>query len=380
MRIVYAGSPAIAVPALEALAAMALEDPGVLGAPGVPGAPGEASGDVSGGFELAALLTNPDSPRGRHGKPEPTDAAAAVSALGPRFAAARRDPPVLLKPEKLGAAVRGELETLKPDLLVSFAYGRIFGPKFLALLPLGGINIHPSLLPAYRGPAPIPQAILNGDRETGISIQRLALQMDCGDILAQERFPLTGRETGAALAEEMARRAARLLPSVIRGLAAGTLQGRPQNREGASYCGLLSRDDGKIDWGQSARRIEAQVRAYTPWPLSWTVDGERRLCILGAALEDVGGLGAGALGLAQGPDIEPGDGPAAGSGRAAPGTVLGVDKERGILVQTGDGVLVLTVLQYQAKKALEWRSFLNGARDFIGRRLGQGEGAGGNPD
>jgi methionyl-tRNA formyltransferase len=325
VRIVYAGSPAIAVPALEALAAMALE--------------------TSGDFELAALLTNPDSPRGRHGKPEPTDTAAAALALGPRFAAARRDLPAVLKPEKLGAAVRGEIETLKPDLLVSFAYGRIFGPKFLALFPRGGINVHPSLLPAYRGPAPIPQAILNGDRETGISIQRLALQMDCGDILVRESFPLTGRETGATLAEEMARRAARLLPGVIRDLAAGTLQGRPQDREGASVCGLLSRDDGRIDWGLSARRIEAQVRAYTPWPLSWTVDGERRLHILGAALGPV-------------------------EDRSAPGTVLGVDKERGILVQTGDGVLILTMLQYEAKKALEWRAFLNGARDFIGRRLG----------
>ncbi|MDR0730534.1 MAG: methionyl-tRNA formyltransferase [Treponema sp.] len=354
MRIIYAGSPAIAVPALESLAALALEDPlpentvsedTALEDP-PPGAAGTGSVPV---FELAGVLTNPDSPRGRHGKPEPTSVAAAALVLGARFEQAGRRPPPILKPERLGALFRGEIEALHPDLLISFAYGRIFGPKFLALFPLGGINVHPSLLPAYRGPSPIPQAILNGDRETGISVQRLAPDMDCGDILAQESFPLTGRETGAALTEDMARRAALLLPPVVRQLAAGPVQGRPQDPEKASYCGLLSKETGRIDWNLSARRIEAQVRAYTPWPLSWTLDGDRCLYIIKA---DRSGSGAGQ------------------DGSRAPGTVLGVDKERGILVQTGDGVLVLTALQYQAKKVLEWRAFLNGARGFIGRRLG----------
>jgi methionyl-tRNA formyltransferase len=277
--------------------------------------------------------------------------AAAALALEARFEQAGRKPPVILRPEKLGTAAREAVEALHPDLLISFAYGRIFGPKFLTLFPLGGINVHPSLLPAYRGPSPIPQAILNGDRETGISIQRLALDMDCGDILAQESFPLTGRETTATLSDDMARRAAQLLPRVVRDLAAGPVQGRPQNPEKASYCGLLSRENGRIDWNLSARRIEAQVRAYNPWPLSWTLDGERCLSILKADRIDKG-KGAGQ------------DGP------ERPGMVLGVDKERGILVQTGDGVLILAILQYQAKKALEWRAFLNGARGFIGRRLG----------
>ncbi|MDR2136310.1 MAG: methionyl-tRNA formyltransferase [Treponema sp.] len=341
MRIVYAGSPAIAVPALESLAALALEGADTPGC----GAEGGA-----GGFELAGVLTNPDSPRGRSGKPEPTEVAAAALALAGRFERARRQPPAILKPERLGGAARGEVGALRPDLLVSFAYGRIFGPKFLALFPLGGINVHPSLLPAYRGPAPIPQAILNGDRETGISVQRLALETDCGDILAQEAVPLAGRETAASLGAEMARRAALLLPGVVRDIAEGRARGRPQDPEKASFCGLLSRGDGRIDWNMSARRIEAQIRAYTPWPLSWTTDGDRRLYIRTADLPEGGA-------------VLPGTRP--------PGTVLGVDKERGILVQTGDGVLALVMLQYEAKKALEWRAFLNGARNFIGRRLGE---------
>jgi methionyl-tRNA formyltransferase len=325
MRIIYAGSPGIAVPALESLAGMALAGRGI---------------------ELAGVLTNPDSPRGRHGKPEATDVALAAAALGPRFEEAGLMPPLVLKPEKLGGEARAAAGALKPDLLVSFAYGRIFGPKFLAAFPLGGINIHPSLLPAYRGPTPIPQAILNGDRETGISIQRLAREMDQGDIVAQESFPLTGRETAAGLGEEMARRAARLLPRVLEDIAAGLVRDRPQDNGKASYCGLLSKEDGRIGWGLSARRIEAQIRAYTPWPLSWTMDGDQCLYILKGAL-----------------------GPENPGGPAESGTVLGVDMGRGILVQTGEGTLAVSMLQYRAKKALQWRAFLNGARGFIGRRL-----------
>jgi methionyl-tRNA formyltransferase len=344
MRIIFAGSPAIAVPALEALALLTLE--GSRGEVSGPSAGGfETGGLEAGGFELAGILSNPDSPRGRHGKPEPTELALAAAALGPRFREAGFPPPAILKPGGLGSEARALVGALKPDLLISFAYGRIFGPKFLALFPLGGINIHPSLLPVYRGPTPIPQAILNRDRETGISIQRLALEMDQGDILVREAFPLGGTETTASLGEEMARRAALLLPQVLRGLAAGTLEVRPQDGEKASYCRLLSREDGRINWGGGALGIEAQIRAYTPWPLSWTLDGDQCLYILKAAVLPGGGDGA-------------------------PGTVLGIDRERGILVQTGDGALAVSMLQYGGKKALGWKDFLNGARGFIGRRLG----------
>ncbi|GHT70126.1 methionyl-tRNA formyltransferase [Spirochaetia bacterium] len=314
MRILFAGSPAIAVPALEAVSRL-------------------AESAANGIWRLSGVLTNPDSPRGRHGKPEPTEVGAAALAF----------PPIpILKPEKLGSEAREAVAALKPDLLVSFAYGRIFGPKFLALFPLGGINIHPSLLPKYRGPTPIPQAILNGDAETGITIQRLAVEMDSGDILLQERIPLTGRETTASLSEEVSRRAAVMLPEALRGIAAGTLAGRPQDHSAASYCGLFSKDEGRIDWTKSAREIDAQIRAFTPWPLSWTMHGEQYLYILAA--ETVSGAVS----------------------EKAPGAILGIDKQRGILVQTGDGALAVTMLQYRTKKALEWRAFLNGVRDFTG--------------
>ena len=320
MRVLFAGSPSIAVPAFEALFNRENGEP----------------------FELAGLLTNPDSPKGRRGEPVPTELAAALE----RLAASGTTPAVpVLKPEKLDAAAREQTAALRPDLLISFAYGRIFGPKMLSLFPLGGINIHPSLLPRHRGPTPIPAAILNQDRETGLSIQRLALEMDSGDILVQELIPLTGRETTASLSEIMARRAAALLPAVLREIAAGTARPWSQDHGAASYCSLILKEEGRIDWNRSAREIDARIRAFDPWPLCWTCHGDQQLFILRAEATD------------QGADTPPGQ-------------VLGIDKERGILIQTGEGALAVTALQYQAKKALEWRAFLNGARNFAGSRLG----------
>jgi methionyl-tRNA formyltransferase len=318
MRILFAASPAIAIPALETIAALSGEGKDIV---------------------LAGLLTNPDNPRGRSGKPEPTDcAAAALRFPGP--------PLPLLKPEKLDSAAREQTAALKPDLLVSFAYGKIFGPQYLALFPLGGVNIHPSLLPQYRGPTPIPAAIINRDTVTGITIQRLAAKMDAGDILAQEEVPLDGRETTASLSETMAQKAAEMLPVVLRGLADGTLPGRPQDHDAATYCSLLEKKDGLINWSRSAAEIDAQIRAFTPWPLSWTLHGEQELFILKAEpLEEDSSF------------------------LISPGQVLGKDKNKGILIQTGKGILAVSELQYRAKKAMDWKAFLNGARNFIDTRL-----------
>jgi len=307
----FAGSPAIAVPSLEAV----------------------YSQD---GIELAGVLTNPDSPKGRHGTPQPTEVAEAAQKL---------NVPVL-KPLKLDSPIREQIGLLNPDILVSFAYGRIFGPKFLSLFPLGGINIHPSLLPKYRGPSPIQAAILNRDTETGITVQTLALEMDQGDILATERLPLSGRETTGSLSELAAQKGAQLLTEVLIKIANGTITRTAQNHSEASYCKLITRDDGLIDWNLSAAQIEAKIRAFDPWPLCRTVHKDRELFILEA-------------GIFKGQEPI-----------KSPGQVLGIDKNNGILIQTGDGILSVTRLQYQAKKALFWRDFLNGVRDFSGTQLG----------
>jgi len=335
MRILFAGSPAIAVPALKAVSAMAAS-----------AVADDTSASIEKGFVLAGLLTNPDSARGRSNRPEPTECAA-IEGIASKC--------VVLKPEKLDSAARDLVAELKPDILVSFAYGRIFGPKFLGLFPLGGINIHPSLLPKYRGPTPIPAAIINQDTETGITIQRLAAEMDSGDILVQEKLPLNGRETTASLSETMARKAAELLPVALRGIAAGTLRARAQDHSAATYCSLIEKEDGLINWNRSAREIDAGIRAFDPWPLSWTRHGELRLFIHKAEPWREGAWSQG--------DLEEGTG-------KEPGEVLGKDKDKGILIQTGNGILAVSQLQYQGKKAMEWKAFLNGARNFLNAKLG----------
>ncbi|MDR2792283.1 MAG: methionyl-tRNA formyltransferase [Treponema sp.] len=312
MRVLFAGSPEIAVPSLHALVKRA---------------------DSDAEYEIAGVLTNPDTPKGRNMRAEPTEAGRAAASLGL---------PVL-KPEKLNAEAREAVAALAPDILVSFAYGRIFGPKFLSLFPLGGINVHPSLLPKYRGASPIQAAILNRDTETGISIQRLALEMDRGGLLLQETLPLTGRETTAGLSGSVAVKAAELLAAAVRGIAEKTLTEKPQTGD-VSYCTAIRKEDGRIVWTLGAETIDARIRAFTPWPQSWTIHNGEKLFIFDAK-------------------------PVPGRSEADAGTVLGADTQNGILIQTGSGRLAVTKLQYQARKVLEWKAFLNGARNFIGSRL-----------
>jgi methionyl-tRNA formyltransferase len=324
MKVLFAASPAIAVPSLEALSR---EE----------------------GIELAGVLTNPDSQKGRHGNLSPTETGEAAQKINRQLDGQGKKKFPVFKPEKLDTYAREQITGTNPDLLISFAYGHIFGPKFLALFPLGGINIHPSLLPKYRGPTPVQAAILNRDRESGISIQRLCADMDGGDILASQKLQLTGEETAASLSAIVSEKSALMLPEVLRNIAAGKIQGVPQDNNQASYCSLIKKDDGIIDWKTSAAGIEAKIRAYDPWPLCATFHNERQLFILKANI------------------FEKDD---RKSNSCKPGFVMGIDKQAGILVQTGEGILAVTELQYQAKKALHFLDFLNGARDFAGSVLG----------
>ncbi|MDR2053572.1 MAG: methionyl-tRNA formyltransferase [Treponema sp.] len=323
IRVLFAGSPGIAVPTLRALADL----------------------ETEGVCALAAVLTNPDSAKGRSGKAEPTELGAAALELSTM--------PKLFKFEKLDENARQEIAALKPDMLVCFAYGKIFGPKFLALFPLGGINVHPSLLPRWRGPSPVQAAILHGDTETGVCVQRVALEMDRGEILARERFPLSGRETALSLGRTAAERGAALAAHLIRRISAeGRLPpGEKQDEAGALYSTLLTREMGRIDWNAPALEIDRKIRAFTPWPPCLTRFGGKDLYLLeGRPFEgDAAGL--------------------TGPVSAPPGTVLGTDKKWGILVRTGEGIFAVEKLQFPARKALDWRAFLNGTRNFTGSRL-----------
>jgi methionyl-tRNA formyltransferase len=256
--------------------------------------------------------------------------------------------------EKLDAGVREAVRSASPDILVVAAFGKIFRQRFLDLFPLGGINLHPSLLPRYRGPSPVSAAILSGDSETGVTIQRIALEVDSGAILAQERVPLSGLETTGSLGEKLGAIGAELLAGVMRSIESGAAVGTPQNEAEATYCRLVSKEDGHIDWREPAAVIERRVRAFDPWPHASTSWRGMGLLVLKSKEYH------GTLGAVSGPAAceEP------------PGRVMGPDPEHGILVRTGTGILAVERLQIQNRKPLDWRSFMNGNREIVGSVLG----------
>ena len=320
LKIVYAGSPLASAIVLKGLAASQAEC----------------------GFEICGVLTNPPSSRGRHSDLIPTEVA--------QFARENKIP--VFEFDHLVAEAREALSPLEADLLVSFDYGRIFGPKFLALFPLGGINLHPSLLPKYRGCTPVPAALLNGDKTLGVTVQKLALETDEGDILAQTEIPLDGSETTLSLMDgdgntsKVTQAGLKLLKKVLKEAANSDseLVGKKQSGE-TSYTPFLKKEDGFIDWNKSASQIDCQIRAYTPYPLCSTTWEGIRVTIL----------------RAKGSEEKTSE---------KPGTVLPYRKQFGIEIACGDGsILVVTELQQEKKKAMDYKSFLNGARNFVGSVL-----------
>ena len=304
MKILFAATPEIAVPCL---------------------------GPLSQNAEVE-ILTNPDAPAGRSGQLRASPIKVAALQLGLK----------VHQPLHLDADFRANLQGF--DLLVSFAYGKIFGPRFLGVFPLGGLNIHPSLLPRWRGPSPLTAAILAGDQETGICVQTLALGMDEGDIVTCFRKSLEGTETTESLTQWAAQAAPPLLLTALARVASGERHFAPQQGQPV-YCQKISKEDGVIDWKKSARELEAQVRAFTPWPASWTVWHGQTLTLRQVRVLE-------------------------GEKTAEPGRVLALDKSEGILVQTGSGLLALRELQLAGRKPLDFRSFANGTRDFVGSLLG----------
>jgi methionyl-tRNA formyltransferase len=304
MTILFAGTPDIAVPCLTALA----------------------------GRHTVEVLTNPDAPSGRGASLAAPPVKVRALELGLR----------VHQPARLDAEARAPLEG-RFDLLVSFAYGRIFGPKFLGLFRWGGLNVHPSLLPRWRGPSPLAAAILARDAATGISVQKLALEMDSGDIVTAAERALDGTETTGDLTAWAASAAPDLLLSAV-DLAADGAAGIPQDHSQATYCHLIAKDEARLDWSLPATVLDARVRAYDPWPGAFTSWNGQRLSLRKSSV--------------------------AGAGSDIPGTVVSVDKSNGILVQTGGGLLAVRELQLPGRKSLDFRNFLNGNPALIGSRLG----------
>lgn len=306
LRVLFAGTSDIAVPSLQALNKIA---------------------------DIVGVLTSPDRRSGR--------------GLSLHYSAVKEEALSLgiseiIQPEKLDSDARETIKKLNADIMVVFAYGKIFGPKFLALFSQGSINIHPSDLPRYRGPAPLMAAIINQDKAYGISIQKVALGVDCGDIVASNQYPLIGDETLSTLHSAAAINSAELLATVWPDILSLIKVAQPQDESKATHVSMIQKEEGLIDWTQSAQSIEAAIRAHQPWPKSWTFWNETKLFIYKAKC------------LSNELDAT----------TSLPGSVVGIDSQGGIQVQCGIGIVEILELQLQSKKRLDCKTFYNGNRNI----------------
>lgn len=306
LRVIFWGTSAFAVPILRALAA-------------VP--------DVS----VVSVIAQPDRPQGRHAEPIVSPVAAAARELGLP----------LLQPEKVKTVeFEKSIQDLSPDIAVVAAYGRLIPDAVLQISRLGTLNIHPSLLPRWRGPSPIQSAIAGGDAETGVSIMLLDAEMDHGPLLAQTRVPLTGTERYTDLETQLSDAGASLLTETLPGFVSDTITPQPQNHEQATFCALLTRDSGRIDWSKSAAEIERMERAFDPWPgiwTEWTFENTKlRVKLFEAAIEQT--------------DI-------------APGSLL--EKNGRLLVGCGSGSVSFGTVQVEGKKRLTLTELVRGMPTFL---------------
>ena len=222
---------------------------------------------------------------------------------------------------------------------------RIFSPRFLRLPPRGCVNVHASLLPKYRGASPIAYALLNGERETGVTTIRLTERLDAGEILLQEALPLKGDENALELRDNLAVLGGKVLVRTLDMMEKGTLKPKPQNEGAATPAPKLRKEDGWIDWAKTAEQIHNQVRAFYVWPGSKTLLEGKEVTILKTSFDSR---------------------PAAGK----PGEVTGTKGPRGIEIAAGKGTLFIHELKLEGKKAMGWRDFLNGHPIKAGAVLG----------
>ena len=307
MRIWFFGTSAFAVPSLERL--------------------------VAEQFTVDCCITQPDRPQGRGQRLEPSPV---------KQAAVRLKVP-LLQPERLSSAA---LEGRSADLGIVAAYGQLIKPDVLTRPRLGMIGVHPSLLPKYRGAAPINWALLKGEQVTGMSIFRLVERLDAGEILLQESVPVLPADDAETLGQRLALLGAECVVRAVRLLESGRVRATAQDDAQSTYAPKLTKAQGRIDWQAAAEDISALVRATVPWPGAWTVwRGEGLKIWRALASED--------------------EAPA-----AAPGTVVRASQD-GIAVRTGRGILLVQELQAAGKRRMAAQEFLAGRQMSVGERLGE---------
>jgi methionyl-tRNA formyltransferase len=308
MRILFLGTPSFAAIPLRAL--------------------------VSAGHEIVGVVTQPDRPAGR---------AKALQAPPVKQAALELGLAVLQPATLKDEAVVQQLRELRPDVGVVAAYGEILRKNVLDIPPLGYLNIHPSLLPLYRGPTPVASALLAGDEITGVSIIRLVRAMDAGPIVAQATIELPRDARTGPLTDELFTIGAQLLAGALPLYASGEIQPQPQDESQATYCKLLTKADGRIDWTLPALVIERMIRAYDPWPGAFTTWQGQPLKLSAARVD------------------------ADWSGAEEPGVVLDGDRLR---VATGSGALELLEVQPAGKRTMSSGDWLRGQRGIAGQQLG----------
>jgi methionyl-tRNA formyltransferase len=291
------------------------------------------------GQDIAAVYTKPDKPagRGRESLPPPIKTAAIALGL----------PVVQVVSFKEPQAVE-QLESFKPQAIVVAAYGQLLPQSVLDITKYGCLNIHPSLLPEFRGPSPVVSAILSGKEFAGVSVMRLDAGMDSGPVFCRSQVPILEEDTSASLTPRLFNIGAGMLLEVLAQLAGGKIEPLPQDHGLATITREIEKADGLIDWNQPAIKIWRQVRAYQPWPEAFTFWQGKQLKIKEAVPMKVGDA------------LEP--------GRVAliPSMPPGV----GFVVGSGEGALGIKTLQIEGKKAMSALEFLRGQKDFIGAKLG----------
>lgn len=314
LRAFFAGTPHFSVPFLEALASK---------------------------HKVVGILTAEDKPSGRGKNTVPSAVKVKAIELGLR----------IFQPKEIDSLFIEKITKLNPDILVVVAIGTIFKREFLKVFPQSGINVHPSLLPRHRGVSPISATILAGDCEAGVSVQKLAMKVDTGAIIAQKRIRLNGHETTSSLTQLLSQIGVELLIQVLDGIERGQVKEIKQVERNATYCGFIHKKDGLINWHESAEIISRKIRAYNMWPKTYTSLKGKTLYLL------KGGRYPMPVSIEN-------------RRRYKNGTILGVDDKYGILILCGSGILYVQELQLQYKKRIQWGAFLNGYPDHIGAVLG----------
>src|SRR6266581_1744621 len=317
MRIVFCGTPQFAVPTLKHL--LAQPD-----------------------FEIAGVITQPDRPRGRGQE----------LSFSPVKGVAKAAHLPVHQPEKIRAPEAQELlKELSPDRVVIIAYGQIIPAGLLSIPRHGWINLHASLLPKYRGAAPINWAIVNGETRTGVTTMRIDAGMDTGETLLQREIEIGAKETAPELAARMSESGAPLMAETLCGLAAGTIAPKPQNHAESSYAPMLKKEDGRIDWKRPSIEIYNRMRGFAPWPGAYTMFRGQTCQIWAEPVSKAGLVGM-----------------PSGVGGGAPGTLLGV--ENGLFVCCGDAtVLCVSIVKLEGRKRVKATDFANGARLKSGERF-----------